>query len=172
MSEQEQTDEQKKREELIKKVKIAGQFIIIWVVAIAIEIAMRRILMVPNKEQPMIYPQNGQQFHSFQNGGAIAIAKFAVRYIHFIIALGLSMSVIFFYMDKTKCRAIAFALLPILPLNRLYTGHFLRLTTIVRIIPVIGNIMDIVLLSITNMLEPKEGWDGTHCFVKGEKILG
>ena len=62
-----------------------------------------------------------------------------------ILGALLSLRVLHLAGEKNRCTAHLLAAFPIVPLNRLYTGHFWTWSTLIRMIPLIGNIMDMIL---------------------------
>lgn len=81
-----------------------------------------------------------------------------------IIAIGISFYLTLEWTTKKKCGTAAIlSLIPIFPANRIYTDTFkMDVGGIVRFIPVIGNIWDLVTILI-GQNKPKRGWD-SKCF--------
>jgi hypothetical protein len=105
--------------------------------------------MMQTPMYPQMYPQYGGK-----NGG-----NFFIYMIPILIASLISLWIVWKYTKRSKCIAYFLTLIPIIPANRIYTGHVFSLLTPIRFIPFFGQIMDIVILYLGYM-KPSQGWDG------------
>ena len=76
-------------------------------------------------------------------------ASFAVM----IICIGMALLT-----KKSKPLAIALALIPFIPANRIYIGDMQWDTVIIRLIPMIGSAYDLYMMLISKKLKPSTGW--------------
>jgi hypothetical protein len=141
------------------KKKVSLYLLSIWIIIVIIEIILYKILYSNDTNDINDTNNNNEQsggfyFQSLSNKQYIMLTPI-------IIGIILSFLIIWKNSKRNRCFAYALALIsPIIPLNRIYTGNFMELSTLIRFIipiPIFSGLIDIYLYD-RGILIPNYEW--------------